>query len=66
LGHVVLGLHVPWTDLLTITLSGFLGWQSLMFIVEHLKDRTPKRGSEAEGTGLGALSKRVRSVDLGG
>ncbi len=43
--------------------SGFLGWKSLLTIIEHLKDRTPKRGSDAGG--LGALSKRVKSVNLG-
>lgn len=36
---------------------------SLVTIIEHLKDRTPKRGSEDVA---GMLSKRVKSVDLGG
>jgi len=35
-----------------------------MTIIEHLKDRTPKRGSADDVAGL--LAKRVRSVDLGG
>jgi len=38
-----------------------LGWMSLVTIIEHLKDRIPKRGSEA---GIGGLTKRVRGVEL--
>lgn len=42
--------------------SGSLGWMSLLTIIEHLKERTPKRGSEG---GLAGLAKRVKGVNLG-
>jgi len=60
----VFGCALLRSDLLTMTpFLEFLGWKSLLTIIEHLKDRTPKRGSDAGG--LGALSKRVKSVNLG-
>ena len=40
------------------------GWRSLIAILEELKDRPVKRGSDADIAY--ALAKRVRGVDLGG
>jgi hypothetical protein len=41
-----------------------LGWKTLLTIIDALKDRPVKRGSEMDDAGM--LAKRVKGVDLGG
>jgi hypothetical protein len=57
-------LHLPWIRW-TLTFAFLvLGWLTLLTILDELKERPVKRGSELDVAST--LAKKVKKVDLGG